>query len=114
VDDVKATAPVGRHRTVGMRDLSRNTATLLDAVVAGETIEITRDGRPVALLVPVGQAERDLAAAIDAGILDPSTLDRARMSEADAWFDSIKGQRRESPGNALSQAVIDARLEVRT
>jgi prevent-host-death family protein len=113
VDDMNAII-VRPIRRVPARDLSRNTASLLDAVLAGETVEITRDGRPVALLTPIGEADLDLAAAIDAGILDPAVLDSAKAGEADAWFESVKEQRRISPENLLSQAIIDARQEERT
>ncbi|MDQ3973673.1 MAG: type II toxin-antitoxin system prevent-host-death family antitoxin [Actinomycetota bacterium] len=40
------------------RELRNNTRVLLDRVAAGETITITVDGRPVALLQPVGRRPR--------------------------------------------------------
>ena len=46
----------GRRMTdVASRELRNNTRALLDRVEAGESITITVDGRPVALLKPVGQ-----------------------------------------------------------
>jgi len=46
---------------VASRDLRNNTRGLLDRVEAGEAITITIDGRPVAMLQPVGRRPRWLA-----------------------------------------------------
>jgi prevent-host-death family protein len=47
--------------TVGSFDAKTHLAALLDRVEQGETIEITRRGRPVARLVPIDiAAKRDL------------------------------------------------------
>lgn len=46
---------------VASRDLRNNTRGLLDRVEAGEAITITIDGRPVAVLQPVGRRPRWLA-----------------------------------------------------
>jgi prevent-host-death family protein len=46
---------------VASRDLRNNTRGLLDRVAAGEAITITIDGRPVAVLQPVGRRPRWLA-----------------------------------------------------
>jgi prevent-host-death family protein len=48
--------------SVGSFEAKTHLAALLDRVAKGETIEITRRGRPVAKLVPTGADEnRDLA-----------------------------------------------------
>ena len=46
---------------VASRDLRNNTRGLLDRVEAGEAITITIDGRPVAVLQPVGRRPRWIA-----------------------------------------------------
>jgi prevent-host-death family protein len=46
---------------VASRQLRNNTRAVLDRVAAGEAITITVDGRPVALLAPVGRRPRWLA-----------------------------------------------------
>ena len=46
---------------VASRDLRNNTRGLLNRVEAGEAITITVDGRPVAVLQPVGRRPRWLA-----------------------------------------------------
>lgn len=44
--------------TVASRELRNETRSLLDRVAAGETITITVDGRPVALLSPLPRRAR--------------------------------------------------------
>lgn len=46
---------------VASRDLRNATRSLLDRVEAGERLTITVDGRPVAVLAPVGRRPRWLA-----------------------------------------------------
>jgi prevent-host-death family protein len=46
---------------VASRELRNNTRALLDRVEAGETITITVDGRPIALLQPAGRRPRFMA-----------------------------------------------------
>ncbi len=41
-------------REVGIRELKRDASAIVDAVEAGETIVITRRGKPVARLAPTG------------------------------------------------------------
>lgn len=41
-------------RSVGVRELRQRASELLRAVEAGETVEVTDRGRPVAQLVPLG------------------------------------------------------------
>lgn len=60
--------------TVGIRELRQKASELLRRVEAGETIEVTDRGRPVALLTPFpagGQLERLRAA----GEVIPATAD---------------------------------------
>lgn len=46
---------------VASRELRNSTRSLLDRVAAGERLTITVDGRPVAVLAPVGRRPRWLA-----------------------------------------------------
>jgi prevent-host-death family protein len=46
---------------VASRDLRNSTRSLLDRVEAGERLTITVDGRPVAVLAPVGRRRRWIA-----------------------------------------------------
>lgn len=46
---------------IASRELRNNTRSLLDRVEGGETVTITVDGRPVAVLEPVGRRPRWIA-----------------------------------------------------
>ncbi len=52
--------------TVGAYDAKTHLATLLDQVEAGASVVITRRGRPVARLVPVGPRRQDVGETIAA------------------------------------------------
>lgn len=58
--------------TVGIRELRQRASDLLRLVAAGETVEITDRGRPVALLVPLPD-EDPLAALVRRGDLVPAS-----------------------------------------
>ena len=45
-------------KAIGVRELRQNASTYLREVEAGETIEITDRGRPIALLVPIPAHDR--------------------------------------------------------
>lgn len=55
--------------TIGVRELRQNASEYLRRVEAGETIEVTHRGRPVARLVPLRGARKDQL--IAAGRLRP-------------------------------------------
>ena len=44
--------------SIASRELRNSTRSLLDRVEAGETLTITVDGRPMAVLAPVGRRRR--------------------------------------------------------
>ncbi len=58
---------------VGVRELRQNASRVLQRVKAGETVEITEHGRPVARLMPIGGDEYDRL--VDAGEVLPGTQD---------------------------------------
>ena len=53
-------------KQVGVYDAKTHLTKLLDEVEHGETITITRHGKPVAKLVPVEEPRKDVAAVIAA------------------------------------------------
>jgi prevent-host-death family protein len=55
---------------VGVRALQQNASAVVARAAAGETIEITDRGRPVAQVVPLGQGR--LAALVRAGLARPA------------------------------------------
>jgi prevent-host-death family protein len=50
-------------KTIGAYEAKTHLPRLLDEVEAGETITITKHGRPVAILVPARRGRTDVAAA---------------------------------------------------
>ena len=53
-------------KQVGVYEAKTKLAGLLDEVERGETVTITRHGRPVARLVPIEKRKRSVGEAIDA------------------------------------------------
>lgn len=49
---------LGVARTIAQRDLRNNNAKVMDAVTAGETFVVTRNGEPVAELRPIRVVRR--------------------------------------------------------
>lgn len=62
---------------VGIRELNQQTSQILDRVRAGETIEITDRGVPIAEIRPVGREQSVLARLVAEGRLTPATIDPA-------------------------------------
>jgi prevent-host-death family protein len=65
----KASPPQVEQVTI--RELARHTSEVLERVGAGETLEVTRNGQPVAMLSPVDIEEITIRGLIKAGILPP-------------------------------------------
>lgn len=65
----------GLMASVGIRELNQQTSQILDRVRAGETIEITDRGVPVAEIRPVGRERSVLARLAAEGRLTPATID---------------------------------------
>lgn len=60
----KVSATMSHMRRVGVRQLKQNASAVLRGVEAGEPVEVTDRGRPVALLIPIpkqGPLERLIA-----------------------------------------------------
>jgi prevent-host-death family protein len=55
--------------TVTARDLSRRAAAVLDRVEHGERLTITRDGEPIAEIIPIDRAQRTFARWVKEGII---------------------------------------------
>ena len=110
MDDV--TAPtVGTRRRVPARDLSRNTAKLLDAVLDGEVFVVTRAGKSVALLMPIEEADLALESVILAGVVDPSILDAGRAQELEDALAEIEAVNELDPANTATNALLAMRDE---
>lgn len=86
---------------VGVRDLRQNASRVLDRVKAGEVVEVTERGVPVAMLVPVQGDDR--AAWIGAGLLVPALRPEGMLAApefmlpvgqtTEAILDELRGER---------------------
>lgn len=56
---------------IGIRELRQGLSAALHRVRAGETLEVTDRGRPVARVVPVAQSSPELDELVERGILSP-------------------------------------------
>jgi prevent-host-death family protein len=63
----------GTMERIGIRELNQNTSQVLARVTAGETVEITDRGHPIARLGPVGDDRSTLAKLVAAGRAVPPT-----------------------------------------
>jgi prevent-host-death family protein len=96
---------------VTTRELARHTTGVLERVAAGETIEVTRNGKPVALITAPDPVDVTTYELVAAGIIPPdllerqaTTLGRVRKSRTPM----AKGQK------PLSETIIEMRDEERT
>ncbi len=68
---------------VASRELRNSTRSLLDRVAAGESLTITIDGRPVAVLQPVGQRRRWVPRSEFASLILADQADAALAADLD-------------------------------
>ena len=75
-------------RTIAQRELRNDNARVIDAVAAGESFVVTRNGTVVARIVPVEKERRrtvsrsDLRTAIESGLRIDAALFRADLDAA--------------------------------
>jgi prevent-host-death family protein len=91
-----------RPGRVGVRELRQNLSVYLDRVKAGETLEVTEHGRPVARLTPNPPMKLSILDQMIAdGRVTPATFDHRRIPPAPR----IPG------GKPLSQIILEMRDE---
>jgi antitoxin (DNA-binding transcriptional repressor) of toxin-antitoxin stability system len=61
---------------VTIRELSRNTAEVVERVAAGEEIEVTRNGQPVAVMHAPDPVDMKMRELVKAGVIPPDILQR--------------------------------------
>ncbi len=88
---------------IGVRELRQHASTWVRRAAAGETLEVTDRGRPVARLGPVPESERGLDALRAAGRTRPA---RRRLSASEPLRSSSEGPR-------LSEILDDLRRDER-
>lgn len=94
---------------VTARDLSRNTSEILDRVAAGERIEVTRNGVPIAVLTPPDPVEVMTQGLIKAGVLSVDW--RAEQAELRQWLKENPPLPAEPGEPPLSEVLVDMREE---
>ncbi|MCP2165331.1 prevent-host-death family protein [Goodfellowiella coeruleoviolacea] len=119
---------------VTVRDLSRNTAEVLERVSGGERIEVTRNGKPVAILSPPNPVDVVMSGLVKAGVM-PSDW-RDEQADLHQWLrdnppgadqdgadpsapavppvPSVPSPAAPADGRPLSEVLIDMRAEERT
>jgi prevent-host-death family protein len=88
---------------VGVRELQQHASAWVRRAAAGETLEVTDRGRPVARLGPIPAAERGVQVLLDAGRLRPA---RGRVSDVEP-LTAARG------GPSLSAALAELRADDR-
>jgi prevent-host-death family protein len=78
---------------VASRELRNATRALLDRVEAGETLTITVDGRPVALLAPIGRRRRWLPRREFAEIVQTSQADAGLAADLEELAGEMTDER---------------------
>jgi len=86
----------------GIRELRQNASSLIRRVIAGETIEVTERGRPVARIVPLQ----------DRSVLDQMVAE-GRASQAQGDLLDVKPIARVSGKRPLSQVLAELRADER-
>lgn len=76
---------------VGLRELKQNPSQVISRVEQGESIEVTVQGRPAALLVPIGgRARRRWIPSAEFAALTP-------VPDADDWAAEVRESRENDP-----------------
>lgn len=78
-------------REVGAYEAKTHLASLLEAVASGETVVITRRGKPIARLVPAADVAKDVPALI--ARMKAARASRARMSRIEILAARDEGRR---------------------
>lgn len=89
---------------VGVRELRQNLSVYLDRVKAGETLEVTEHGEPVAQLGPrPAKARSILDRLIAEGRATPATFDHRKIPPAPAFPNPS--------GKTLTETLLEMRYE---
>lgn len=96
------------HVTEG--ELLRDPAAVLDRVAAGERVEVTRDGMPIAVIGPPDLTEAMIEGLVKAGILEPDWRERQART-----LQRLRDKGRHSaPGGVSgSETIVEMRNEER-
>lgn len=93
--------------TVSARDLSRSAARVLDRVEHGERLVVTRDGEPIAEIIPIAQSQRLLARWARDGLI--SAPPPGGYATADAVAEAMRDLPPSPPGRTATEALLEMR-----
>jgi prevent-host-death family protein len=89
--------------SISARDLSRRAASVLDRVEHGERLVVTRDGEPIAEIVPIGRAQRVMARWVKEGLIpEPSP---SGYATAGAVSHAVRALPPVEPGETATEAL---------
>jgi prevent-host-death family protein len=93
--------------TISARDLSRRAATVLDRVEHGERLVVTRDGEPIAEIVPIDRAQRILARWVKEGLIPEPPP--SGYATAGAVSRAVRSLPAAEPGETATEALLRMR-----
>jgi len=97
--------------SITARDLSRRAASVLDRVEHGERLTVTRDGEPIAEIVPIDRSQRTLARWAREGLIPPAPASgHAKAADASTVARRLP---RPEPGPAATEALKHMRDDER-
>lgn len=103
------TAP--ERAAISSRDLTRRTASVLDRVERGERLIVTRDGEPVAEIIPIDRSERALARWVKDGIIAPPPA--GGYAKAGAASRAARRLPPAEPGRTATDVLFEMRADER-
>lgn len=93
-------------KTIGIRELRQHASQYIRLVEAGETVQVTDRGRPVAMITPVKKDETTLERLYREGVLTPAKHKR-RIRDLPLPLPALEGE------PTLSQVLEEMRADER-
>jgi prevent-host-death family protein len=97
--------------SINARDLSRRAASVLDRVEHGERLVVTRDGEPIAEIIPIDRAQRMLARWVRDGLVPEPPP--AGYATAAAVANVARGLPSVPAGRSATDVLFDMREDER-
>jgi prevent-host-death family protein len=93
--------------SITARDLSRRAASVLDRVEHGERLLVTRDGEPIAEIVPIDRAQRVMARWVKDGLIPEPPP--SGYATAAAVARAVRSLPASAPGETATEALLRMR-----
>jgi prevent-host-death family protein len=93
--------------SITARDLSRRAASVLDRVENGERLVVTRDGEPIAEIVPIDRAQRVMARWVKDGLIPESPP--AGYATAAVLSRAVRSMPEAEPGETATEVLLRMR-----